>query len=223
MSSGFYTRQQYMTSVLNSIGNSNPSPQVVNWMVNWSAQEGNSVGNQGQFNLLNTTQPEAGSYGGGSQGNIQYFNSYQSGVQATATTLQNGNYPDILNALRTNNSNALATGSGNIINEMRTWGTGWNAWYANNPGSGLLSQQFPLLGTTVGSTTSSTNNSSTGASIGGITLPSVTDIVNFTDRFTLFFFGGLIIIIGISIAFFANQKKTASQVNPSDITEAAAA
>lgn len=221
MTAGFYTRSQYMTAVLNSIGNSNPSPQVVDWMVNWSAQEGNSVGNQGQFNLLNTTQPEAGSYGGGSQGNIQFYNSFQSGVQGTSATLTNGLYPDLLNALRTNDISALSSGSGNIIQEMRTWGTGWNGWYATNSTASLDAQQFPLLGSSVGNLTSGTQST---PSIPGVNLgfPSVGDIVNFSERFTLFFFGGLIIVIGISIAFFANQKKVASQVDPSKVMEAAA-
>lgn len=209
----YFTRQQWATSLLNYIGNVNPSPQVVNWVVNWTAQEGNAPGQQAQFNLLNTTQPEAGSYGGGTQGNIQYYPSYQLGIIGNGDTLANGNYPDLYNALRSNNFSALSSGSGNIVQEMRTWGTGWNAWYGGSPNASLLAQQFPLSGSSIttptGSTTGTTG-SSTGTGI--FNLPSSTEIASFFQRFMLLFFGGLIILIGISVVFFSSDagKETVS-------------
>lgn len=137
-----YTRKQWADAFLAAIGNTNPSPQIEDFVINWTAQEGNYPGGQGTYNLLNTTQPEPGSYGGGTQGNIQYFPNFSEGIQANATVLQNGLYPDLLNALRSNNINALCNGAGNIPGEMQTWGTGYKSWYCSTPQSIFLTQQF---------------------------------------------------------------------------------
>jgi hypothetical protein len=136
-----FTRAQYCKAVLQAIGNGSPTTGTINWMVNWSAQEDNSVVN-GKYNLFNTTLPMPGSHGGGSQGNIQYYTSFTQGVQATAMTLKNGLYPELLKDLQTNNTNALAAGSGQLVKDMATWGTGWNAWYANPPATSLLQQVY---------------------------------------------------------------------------------
>ena len=136
-----YTRAQYCKAVLQAIGNNSPSTQTINWMVNWSAQEDNSVV-QNKHNLFNTTQPMPGSHGGGSQGNIMYYTSFAQGVQATAITLKNGLYPELLRDLQTNNIQALCAGSPQLQKDMRTWGTGYNSWYCNTPATALLQQQY---------------------------------------------------------------------------------
>jgi Peptidase family M23 len=136
-----YTRAQYCKAVLNSIGNNSPSTGTINWMVNWSAQEDNAVV-QNKHNLFNTTQPEPGSHGGGSQGNIMYYTSFTQGVQATATTLKNGLYPELLRDLQTNNTAALAAGSAQLQKDLRTWGTGYNSWYSNPPATSILQQTY---------------------------------------------------------------------------------
>jgi hypothetical protein len=136
-----YTRAQFCKAVCQAIGNNSPSTGTINWMVNWSAQEDNSVV-QNKNNLFNTTQPEPGSYGGGSQGHIMYYTSFAQGVQATATTLKNGLYPELLRDLQTNNTAALAAGSAQLRKDMATWGTGYNSWYSNPPAPSLLQQIY---------------------------------------------------------------------------------
>lgn len=137
-----YTRKQWADAFLAAIGNTNPSPQIEDFVINWTAQEGAYPGGQGTYNLLNTTQPESGSYGGGTQGNIQYFPSFAEGIQANATVLKNGLYPDLLTALQSNDINALCSGSGSVQQEMATWGTGYKSWYCSTPQSIFLTQQF---------------------------------------------------------------------------------
>lgn len=218
-----FTRNQWVTSFLCAIGNCNPSQAVVNWVTNWTNQEGGAVGGQGTYNLLNTTLPEPGSYGGGLQGNIQYFSSFSSGIKANATTLQNGLYPDLLNALRSNNINALSSGSGSIIQEMGTWGTGWNSWYGTQmPTNG--SQSFPdvidslITGTTGTSTTPPPATSSVGSAIlSSLGLPDAASVQTFLQQFMLVFFGGMIILIGVAVVFFStdtgkNAAKTGAEV-----------
>ncbi|MGH8397489.1 MAG: hypothetical protein ACRETA_04500 [Gammaproteobacteria bacterium] len=214
MASSTYTRQQWAVAFLNGLGNANPSQSVVNWVINWTNQEGNAVGGQGDFNLLNTTQSEPGSYGGGSQGNIQYFDSFSSGIAANDQVIQNGLYPDLLSALQNNDFNALASGSGNIVSEMGTWGTGWNSWYANTPSSLSLGQQFPLNGSNVGTLQAPTGSNSSSSSSGSdplgifaaLGLPSSADVANFAQQFMLIFFGGLIILIGVLVVFFSSDS-----------------
>lgn len=137
-----YTRKQWADAFLAAIGNPNPSPQIEDFVINWTAQEGAYPGGQGTYNLLNTTQPESGSYGGGTQGNIQYFPSFAEGIQANATVLKNGLYPDLLTALQSNDINALCSGSSSVQQEMATWGTGYKSWYCSTPQSIFLTQQF---------------------------------------------------------------------------------
>jgi hypothetical protein len=157
-----YTRKQWADAFLAAIGNPNPSPQIEDFVINWTAQEGAYPGGQGTYNLLNTTQPESGSYGGGTQGNIQYFPSFAEGIKANATVLENGLYPNLLTALQSNDINALCSGSSAIQQEMATWGTGYKSWYCSNPQSIFLTQQFSgNVGTTPGT------NNNTQLSSGG--------------------------------------------------------
>lgn len=137
-----YTRAQWAKAFLQAIGNASPSTATINWVVNWSAQEDNAVV-PGKNNLLNTTLPMPGSHGGGTQGNIQYYTSYQQGVQANAMTLKNGLYPELLRDLQTNNIQALCAGSAQLQKDMQTWGTGYNSWYCNTPATSILQQVYP--------------------------------------------------------------------------------
>lgn len=136
-----YTRAQWVTAFLNAVGNSSPSQQTINWVINWTAQEDNAVV-QNKHNLLNTTLSLPGSHGGGAQGNIQYYVSFAQGVQANATVLKNGLYPELLRDLQTNNIQALCAGSQELKKEMAIWGTGYFSWFCNPPASYLLMQTY---------------------------------------------------------------------------------
>lgn len=94
----------------------------------WQGYEGGSARN----NPLNTTQtaPGAAAYNtlpGG--GHVWSYPNPSVGAQATAETLQNHYYPDLLQALRSGNPQAfiakerLTDSSPNAIEQIRTWGT----------------------------------------------------------------------------------------------------
>ena len=129
-----YTRAQWAGDFLRAIGNSNPNPLVVNWVVGWSRFE-TGAGAGAAYNLLNTTQRETGSTDFNNVG-VQNFTSYTQGIDANAQVLQNGYYPELYQALATNNINALMNPNTSIQAELNTWGTGWKNWGVTGQGGG---------------------------------------------------------------------------------------
>ena len=123
-----YTRQQFCVSLLNAIGNNNPTQPVVNFMIGWSLEEsGHNLSNAARYNLWNTTQRSTGSTGYNSVG-VQNYASYAQGIQANASTLNNGLYPNLVSALRTNNTAALGLSggqiSGSVAGDLSVWVNG---------------------------------------------------------------------------------------------------
>ena len=110
--------QQWITDFLNALG-APQTPQNIAFMNAWIAKESGSYPISYGWNPLNTTQTAPGSYGGGAQGNIQFFPNYQSGLGATVQTIKNGYYGDLLNALR-----GGAPSIGTPYQGLNTWGTG---------------------------------------------------------------------------------------------------
>lgn len=127
-----FTRQQWATSLLHALGNTAPNPQVVSWVVGWTAYE-TACCEGARFNLLNTTQPWPNSTlfnvlrpGFG----VRNYASYADGIHANAHVLQNGYYPELFHALRTNDLKALGIGSTpaeDLPHELRVWGTGYRS------------------------------------------------------------------------------------------------
>lgn len=209
-----YTREQWARSFLAGLGNNNPTQNVLNWVINWTASEGSTVGGQGDYNLLNTTQPMPGSHGGGSQGNIQYFTSFSQGVQANDIVIQNGLYPDLLKALQTNNESALGFGSSGpssgVMKDLSIWcgGCGYGGWFAKqSPSSSWLSQQFPGnidVPISIG-TTSNSNSGITDNILSALGLPTPEDVKNFFEQFSLIVAGILLLLVGIMVVFFSSS------------------
>jgi hypothetical protein len=91
------TPQSWAISLLTAIGA--PTTQVnVQSIIAWEAREGGNWNNTAQYNPLNTTQTEPGSYSINPVG-VQAFPSWAEGLSATISTLNNGDYNDILQAL----------------------------------------------------------------------------------------------------------------------------
>lgn len=116
-----------MRSVLAAIGNRQPDQRVVDWMVAWSMFE-TAWPVSASYNLLNTTQPAPGATNFNAVG-VKNYTSYAQGVEATAQTLANGFYPQLLHALQSNDVAALGMTAGGavapgIVQEVATWGTG---------------------------------------------------------------------------------------------------
>lgn len=144
-----YTRAQWATDLLHAIGNANPTPNVVQWVVSWTQAETAPPSNSYQgatFNLLNTTQPATGATTFNSIG-VKNYTSYAQGIQANADTLRNGYYPDLLRALQTNDERALGYGvsspSAGVLGNLHTWcgSCGYGNQFISIGGSGAM-QQF---------------------------------------------------------------------------------
>lgn len=118
------TFQNWEQSVLSAIG-APLSKENISFLDSWANAEGGSAA----FNPLNTTQPEPGATNYNSVGVKEYTNAQQ-GIQATATTLENGYYPHILAALKS--GNPFGQISDALKQELNVWGTG-SAWLSGNP------------------------------------------------------------------------------------------
>jgi hypothetical protein len=142
---------QWITDFLNAIGADPNNAQNRSFMNAWITKESGQYPISYGWNPLNTTQSGPGSYGGGAQGNIQFFPSYQSGLAANVETITNGLYGDLLGALRSGSASTSVPYHG-----LSTWGTGSLA--------GMGGSQPPSASSTSSSgATSSTSSSGSGA------------------------------------------------------------
>lgn len=119
-----YTRQQWATDFLKAIGNSNPNQQTIDWVASWTTYETSCCGGA-SYNLLNTTEPNTpGVVSNFNQVGVKNYNSYSNGILANAKVIRNGYYPNLYNALRSNNTSLLYSNNANINHELGIWGTG---------------------------------------------------------------------------------------------------
>jgi hypothetical protein len=134
--------QQFAQAVLQGLG-IHPTTANVKALVGWQKAEGGHWNNKARYNPLNTTQPEPGAGNTGSQGNIKVYKSWDQGVKATVTTLKNGLYGGIIQALKSGNPNSVASAIGSS-----PWGTG-GSLVAQTIGATSVKQLSPVTGAPV--------------------------------------------------------------------------
>src|SRR5215469_6272082 len=93
-----------------------PTPEVIKFLHTWTAAEGGGATN----NPFNTTQPGFGSLGNYNSVGVKNYATPEGGINATAATLMNGRYGNILQAMRSGTS-ALAMAE---ALQNSPWGTG---------------------------------------------------------------------------------------------------
>jgi hypothetical protein len=115
------------------------------FLVTWANAEGGNWHNTARYNPLNTSQRMAGSQvmGGGNASGVQAYTSWQEGLQATAQTLRNGYYPQIMAGLQSGQA-AAWNQQGRFMGDLSKWGT--------NPGNVLTSTTSIGLGYQAGPT-----------------------------------------------------------------------
>ena len=106
----------------------------------------NAEGAVAAWNPFNTTQPAAGATCYRTNPRVRNYPNRASGLKATIDTLKNGNYPNLVNALKTDTASSafqIATRLG--CTEIATWGTGYliNNVLANN-----MTRVLPIARTT---------------------------------------------------------------------------
>lgn len=234
-----YKRSDWAIAFLNSIGNAHPTWLTIDWVINWTDAEGPTVGGQGAYNLLNTTQDAPGAtafnhFGPGGKYSVKNYTSFSQGISANAAALQNGYYPSLLQALKTNDVKSLGYGqnspSQSILNELNTWcgSCGYGRTFVLTPANNFLLQQFQ--GSTSGTTTTPPSSTSTSSSsstdssssssdgststtptdwitslMSALGLPTQQDVQNFIQQFIVIFIGGMILLIGIVVLLFSRQ------------------
>lgn len=109
------TPQSFATGLLHGLGDP-VTPANVNGIVGWEAREGGNWHNSARANPLNTTEGAPGATSMNGVGVKSYLN-WNQGLNATERTLKNGNYGDILGALKSGrglqgNLHGLSTWSG---------------------------------------------------------------------------------------------------------------
>lgn len=122
------TTASFATAVLVGLAKKTGNPYPVTasnlaWIESWVNREGGGGAN----NPLNTTYvTDTSTLLQGNSAGVRNYASLDDGVNATVATLVNGNYPNILSALRSGNAQA-ADQAGQLSKDLLTWSGGINS------------------------------------------------------------------------------------------------
>ena len=105
-------------ALLRNLGYKPTNPNL-RFLDTWQRWEGGHTNNDARFNWLNTTKDAPGAIGSINSVGVKKFNSFQNGIRATAATLRNGRYKDILGALSSGNPYKFNPSAG-----LQTWVSG---------------------------------------------------------------------------------------------------
>ena len=109
----------------------------VQFIIAWAHVEGGNWNNAAHFNPLNTTLDLPGATSMNSVG-VKAYTSWDQGIAATAATLRNGRYDDIVAALQGGDASVAAASS----QGLRTWsGGGYGTVIEAIPGAGPAARQ----------------------------------------------------------------------------------
>ena len=141
-----YTREQWARALLQELGNSNPDPGTVSWLIGWTDWE-TSEPPGAAYNLLNTTQDEPGAsafnhFGSQGQYSVKNYQNFQQGIDANITALKNGDYPALEQALAGNDLATLENSQA-VNGEIATWGTGKSGAQIESLAGQQANQPFP--------------------------------------------------------------------------------
>lgn len=150
-----FTRSEFTLALFHAIGNSNPHPWMRRYLEGWTCRETGNPNHYALHNLLNAAEPGFGSdlLPEWNSVHVKQYCCFEDGVAATAHSLVGAvihYYPNLLEALRTNNGVPLGsqgTPSAEIVHELNTWSG--NAGYAQdlanlaNSGNTRSTEAFP--------------------------------------------------------------------------------
>ena len=95
------------------------TPQNLKFLSTWQRWEGGHTKNDARFNWLNTTKSAPGVVRSVNSVGVKAFDSFDSGIHATALTLMNGRYDDIVGGLKKGNPYKANPSAG-----LQTWVSG---------------------------------------------------------------------------------------------------
>ncbi len=216
------TLQDFANALAADLGIDNSNGIVTKWVTLQAQYENTSAAN----NPLATTQVTTNSIPlPGNTANVQQYPTLQEGAAATAQTLTNGNYPNILTALRSGSFFNIP----GIIHDLNIWGT--------TDLSNAISNNPSLIATYTPPSTSPSLNSlapsdiTTNAPNVGLPNPfsglssGVSAVVTFIKKILDYhtwlkigfvMSGGILIIMGIFV-YFSSANPQATQEAKSDV------
>lgn len=116
------TREAWAVDLLRRLGNAQPSPALIAFMVDWSRAEDSSDGALERNNAYNTTLCIPGRMTGAINGDgacgVQGYATWQDGIEATARTLEQSNFAGIRAALLANDAERA---------KLELWAAPWAA------------------------------------------------------------------------------------------------
>lgn len=113
-----YSRQQWATDFLKSLGNNNPYKGTVAFVIGWTKKETGIAGTGAKYNLLNTEEHATGSTDFNSFG-VQNFVSYHSGVDTNAWLVKASSfYANLYHALLNNDEKSLGITQALTVSDM---------------------------------------------------------------------------------------------------------
>lgn len=101
-------RERFAIDLLASLGNVQPTPGIVAFVVTWTVAEDGSGGALNRNNPLNTTlcgHNQTGAINGDGACGVAGYATYQDGIEATRDTLLQQNFSEIREALQANDAN----------------------------------------------------------------------------------------------------------------------
>lgn len=114
------TRAAWAVDLLGRLGNTQPSAELITFMVAWSIAEDSGPGALGRNNAYNTTLCLPGRMTGAINGDgacgVQGYATWQDGIEATARTLEQSNFAGIRAALLANDAERA---------KLELWASGW--------------------------------------------------------------------------------------------------
>lgn len=220
----------WATQTLNAIG-APTNQNNLNTLFKWSVKESGQAVMRWN-NPLNTTQNAAGAVSQNSVG-VKSYPDIGTGVRATAQTLTNGRYPNIVNALRQGIPASSWGSNPAIASELQTWGSGTN-WFnwSNTPGTPSANFQSttnsPSNSSPITDALGGALNSALGSALGPIgsaITGAEQSFVAAATNITLMAFGGLLMLGGLALLAFAISRTpavAAATAGPRQLVGAAA-
>lgn len=199
------TIQNWVVQVLAGIGNPAPSANIKAFLSAWAGEEGGWINNACMYNPLNTMEDAPGATQcANTITGIKSYADFNSGVNAAVQTLRNGQYPNLLHALQTNDENNLGFNghpiAGNIQGDLSVWVNGARSPVAQTYINAILSlaHQPGITNTVSTDKQGAANTAAANSAVPGV------DALNAIGTFfsginTFFTNGGLIRILKIAI------------------------
>jgi len=113
------TREQWAYDLLAALGNAQPTPATIAFVIEWTLAEDSGPGALDRHNPLNTTQcghNQVSAINGDGACGVAGYATYQDGIAATIDTITQANFEAVARALQANDAQAA---------QLALWASPW--------------------------------------------------------------------------------------------------